>query len=264
MSSNIQDALRRGPSAAAHIVQGAQLYPHVQSGSLALRKSSTVVLNRRRTMNAFNSSTLPADAFTASCFSDIRLTGADVVDGVTLRLTVQNGTGAPLSRWYAAWAFTILERVDILAENGSTVLESILPDHLLRAWYRLDSARHRAVSNGLTADYAGTYVDEAEPAEIAIGGAMTLYIPLLGSMIDTCELAPFALSSPIIIRAYFRGPSVFTGPFITDQVPNGTAGLTVSAFDAVFTCHHYDQSEHLALAQRYASAGVKTPALDIR
>ena len=77
---------------------------------------------------------------------------------------MQNGTGAPLNKWYAAWAFTILERVDILAENGSTVLESILPDHLLRAWYRLDSARYRAVSNGLTADYAGTYVDEAEPA----------------------------------------------------------------------------------------------------
>ena len=53
MSNNIADALRRGPAAAVHIVQSPALYPHVNNGDLALRKSSAVVLIRRRTMNVF-------------------------------------------------------------------------------------------------------------------------------------------------------------------------------------------------------------------
>ena len=57
---------------------------------------------------------------------------------------------------------------------------------------------------------------------------------------------------------------MFTGPFTADQVPNGTAGLTVSAFDAVLTCHQYDNSDRQALASRHASAGLKTSPLDIR
>ena len=265
MSNNIQDALRRGPAAADHITQSMALYPHVQSGSLALRKSQTPVLNRRRTMNVFNSSTLPVDAFTSAGFSDIRLTGADVIDGITLRLTIENGTGAALADWIPTWVFTILDRVDILAENGSTILESILPDHLLRAWYRLDSDRHRIVANGLTGEIGDEgFVDGAVPAVIAIGGSRTINIPLLSCMLDTHELAPFALKSPIIVRTYFRGAGAFVGPFAATQVPNGTAGLTVSAFDAVLTCHQYDNSERRALANRYAAAGLKTPSLDIR
>jgi len=180
MSNSIQDALRRGPSAAAHIVQSPALYPHVKSGDLALRKSSAVVLNRRRTMNTYNSSTLPVDAFSSACFADIRLQGADVVDGIVLRLKVENGTGAALARWTAPWAWTIIDRVDILGENGSVVLESILPDHLLRAWYRLGSDPHQAVARGLTGGEDGArFVDGAEPPVIPIGGSRTLYTPLL-------------------------------------------------------------------------------------
>jgi len=237
----------------------------VKSGDLALRKSSALVLNRRRTMNTYNSSTLPVDAFSSACFSDIRLQGADVVDGVVLSLKVENGSGAPLARWSAPWAWTIIDRVDILAENGSVVLESILPDHLLRAWYRLGSDPHQAVARGLTGGEDGVrFVDGAEPPVIPIGGSRTLFIPLLACMLDTHEIAPFGLSSPIIIRTYFRGASVFQGPCGADQAPNGAAGLTVSAFDAVLTCHQYDNSDRQALASRYASAGVKTPPLDVR
>jgi hypothetical protein len=83
-------------------------------------------------------------------------------------------------------------------------------------------------------------------------------------MLARHEVAPFALSAPIVIRTFFRGPSVFTGPQTGTQVPNGVGGLTVSAFDAVLTCHQYDQSDRLSLTNRYAAAGLKTPPLDIR
>ena len=262
MSTNLQDAQRRGPSATAHLIRSHELYPHVKVGDLVLRKNQAAVLHRRRTYNVFNASTIPTDAFSNACFSDIRLQGCDVVDGITLRLTVNNASGAALGRWSAMWSWTILSHVEVLAENGSTVLERIEPDHLIREWAKLDRQRHLAVHKGLTGERSGSVADP--PPVIGDGGSRTILIPLLGCMLDSHEIAPFALAGPIIIRTHFRGSAVFTGPYTATQIPNGTAGVTVSAFDAVVTAHQYDQSERQVLARRYALAGLKTPPLDVR
>jgi hypothetical protein len=266
MSTNIQDAQRRGPTATAHLATSpaGALYPHVQTpGGLTLRKSQAVVLNRRRTYNVFNASTLPENALSSAAFADVRLQGCDVVDGVTLRVTVQNATGAALGLWSALWTWNILSHVDVLAEGGSTVLERIEPDHLIREWAKLDRPRHLAVHKGLTGEQS-SHIPADPPPPFADGTSRTILIPLLGSMLDSQEIAPFALASPIILRCYFRGSSVFSGPFTATQIPNGTAGLTVTAFDAVVTAHQYDNSERQSLANRYAAAGLRSPPLDIR
>ena len=266
MSSNIAEALRRGPQATAHLAKmQAEIYPHVQTpGGLTLRRSQTPVLHRRRTYQVYNSSTTPETGLSSACFSDIRLQGCDVVDEITLRLTVQNGTGAALGQWWAHWVWSIISHVEILAENGSTCLERIEVDHLLREWAKLSRAQHMQVHKGLTGEFDAN--DPApSPPFIGIGGSRNFFIPLLGSMLGSQELAPFALSGGgLIIRTYFRGPSVFAGPYAAAQIPNGTGGLTVTAFDAVVTAWQYDESEKRSLASRYALAGVQTPPLDIR
>jgi hypothetical protein len=264
MSSNIADALRRGPQAAAHITGASPgvLYPHVQAGDLALRKSQAgLVLNRRKTMATYNSSTLPADGLQNASFADIRLSGADIIAGITLRLSYVNNTGAQLQRWNARWAFYLLDHVDILAENGSTVLERIEPEHLSKSWLQLPPSAHERVKQGLQ---GGPDDNAGNPAALNDGVSRTLYFPLLSCSLASQEIPPFALASPIIVRCYFRGSAAFVGPFSSLMIPDGTAGLTITAFDAVVTAYQHDASERSDLARRYAMAGLRSPPLDVR
>jgi hypothetical protein len=261
MTSTISEALRRGPSAAAHLVRTHELYPHVRSGDLTLRKSQAAVLHRRKTMSVYQSATLPADGLSNATFADIRLSGADIIDGITLRMTYANNTGAQLALWNARWAWYLLERIQVLAENGSTVLETIEGEHLSKEWLQLPPSAYQRVKEGLQ---GGADSAAGSPPAMNDGTSRTIYFPLLGCSLATQEIPPFALSSPIIVRVYFRGSAAFTGPFTATQVPNGTAGLSITAFDAVVTSYVHDATERADLAQRYAMAGLRTPPLDIR
>ena len=263
MSTGIQDALRRGPSSAVHMVKTqAELYPHVQSGDLALRRSAVPVIHRRRTQQVYLASTTPETALASGGFADIRLQGCDVIDSIVLRLTVSNATGAALSQWFGKWAWSLISHVDVLAEGGSVTLETIHSEHMIREWALLDRDRHLAVHKGLTGDQDAAVVGAAPPT-IPDGTSRTIYIPLLGSMLSSLELAPFALASPLILRVYFNA-AAFVGPYLAQQLPNGKAGLSISAFDAVVTAHLYDNSERQGLTSRYALAGIKTPPLALR
>lgn len=261
MSSSISDALARGPSAAAHLVRTHELYPHVKSGDLTLRKSQVAVLHRRKTAAVYNSQTLPSTGLSNAGFADIRLSGADVLAGITLRMTYKNDTGAPLANWNARWAWYVFSHIEVLAENGSTVLERLEPEALSKKWLQLPPSAHERVKQGLQ---GGPDNASGNPATMADGTSRTLYFPLLGCALTSQEIPPFALSSPLIIRAYFRGSGVFTGPFTALMIPNGTAGLTISAFDAIVNAYQHDASERADLARRYAMAGLRSPPLDIR
>jgi hypothetical protein len=260
MSSTIADALRRGPSSAAHLVRTHELYPHVKSGELTLRKSQNAVVHRRSTMAVYNSATIPSAGFASACFSDIPLTGADVIAGVTLRITFLNSTGIQLNQLKARWAWYLLDHVDILGENGSTVLERIEPEHLVKAWGELPREAHERVREGLQ---GGPENAGGNPPAVNDGQSRTIYYPLLSSNLATQEIPPFALAAPIIIRVYFRGSAVFTsGPYAAQMIPNGPP--TITAFDAVISAYQLDVSERNDLARRYAMAGLRSPPLDIR
>jgi hypothetical protein len=261
MTTSISDALARGPSAAQHLVRTHDLYPHVKSGDLTIRKSQVAVLHRRKTAATYQSQTLPSTGLQSAGFVDIRLTGADVLAGITLRMTYKNDTGAQLALWNARWAWYLFDHIDILAENGSTVLERLEPEALSKAWLQLPPSAHERVKQGLQ---AGPGDGSGNPAAMNDGTSRSLFFPLLGCALTSQEIPPFALNSPIIIRAYFRGASAFTGPFTATMIPNGTAGLTISAFDALVNGYQHDASERADLARRYAMAGLRSPPLDIR
>jgi hypothetical protein len=261
MTSTISDAVRRGPSAASHLVRTHELYPHVKSGELTLRKSQVAVVHRRTTMAVFNSATIPTNGFSNAGFADISLSGADIISGITLRLTYANNTGAQLNQWKARWAWYIFDHLDILAENGSVVLERLEPEHLSKSWHELPPAAHERVKEGLQSGFDSN--DTGNPPATNDGTSTTLYFPLLGCSLATQEIPPFALSSPIIIRCYFRGSAVFTGPYTAQMIPNGPP--TITAFDAITTAYQLDASERNDLARRYAMAGLRSsPPLDIR
>ena len=260
MSSNISDALRRGPQAAAHLVRTHELYPHVKSGELVLRKSQAAVLHRRSTVAVFNSATIPSSGFASACFADIPLTGADVISGVTLRIKYLNSTGAQLNRWDATWAFYLLDHVDILAENGSVVVERIEPEHLVKAWGELPREAHERVREGLQ---GGPEDAGGNPPAVSNGQSATIYYPLLNCSLGSLELPPFALAAPIILRVYFRGSAAFSrGGYTPQMIPNGPP--TITGFDAVVSAYQLDSSERNDLARRYAMAGLRSPPLDIR
>ena len=260
MSSNIADALRRGPQATAHLVRTHELYPHVKSGELTLRKSQAAVLHRRSTMSIYNSATIPSSGFASACFADIPLTGADVIAGVTLRITYLNSTGAQLNQWKARWAWYLLDHVDVLAENGSTVLERIEPEHLIKAWIELPREAHERVREGLQ---GGPENAGGNPPAVNNGQSATIYYPLLSCGLATQEIPPFALAAPIILRVYFRGSAAFSrGGYTPQMIPNGPP--TITGFDAVVSAYQLDSSERNDLARRYAMAGLRSPPLDIR
>jgi hypothetical protein len=261
MSNTIADALARGPQAAAHITKTPILYPHVMSGALTLRKSQAAVLHRRKSMNIFNASTLPADGLQNSSFTDIRLSGADIVAGVTLRMTYANNTGAQLADWHARHAYYLFDRIDVLAENGSVVVETITPEHLSKSWLGLPPAAHERVKQAL--QYGPGDVN-GNPAPLSDATSRTIYFPLNGTVLQNSALPPYALAAPLILRCYFRGAASFVGPFTSSMVPSGTAGLSITGFDAVVTTYQHDASERADLARRYAEAGVRSPCLDIR
>ena len=261
MTTTISNALARGPSAAQHLVRTHELYPHVKSGDLTLRKSQVAVLHRRKTAATYQSQTLPSTGLQNAGFVDIRLSGADVLSGITLRMTYRNDTGGQLQRWNARWAYYIFDHIDILAENGSTVLERIEPEHLSKKWLQLPPTAHERVKHGLQ---GGPDDGNGNPAAMNDGTSRSLYFPLLGSVLSSQEIPAFALSSPLIIRAYFRGASAFTGPFTATMIPNGVTGLTISAFDALVNGYQHDASERADLSRRYSMAGLRSPPLDIR
>jgi hypothetical protein len=211
-------------------------------------------------MAVFNSATIPSNGFSSASFADIPLSGADVVAGVTLRIKFLNDTGAQLNQWAAKWAWYLLDHVDILAENGSTVLERIEPEHLVKAWIELPREAHERVKEGLQ---GGPDLAAGNPPAVSPGESQTIYYPLLSCSLGALEIPPFALSAPIILRVYFRGSAAFArGGYTPQVIPNGPP--TIVGFDAVVSAYQLDVSERNDLARRYAMAGLRSPPLDIR
>ena len=256
MSNIIHDAATRSGSR-PHLAKTHGTYPHTQVGDLNLRASQAVSVHRSAAMNVFNAQTLPSDCWDTPGFTDVRLTGADVINGITFRMTVQNTAAANTGRISARFIWFLINHIEILAENGSTVLERIEAEHLLNACHKLSPhavERVRIALQGGDNDETGT--------TIAAGGSKTLYIPLLESVLERLELPCYALAAPVTIRIHWRGRAAFRG-YMGDNVAAGS--IDVTRFDAVASCFKYGSAERQALAAKFASAGLSgQPTLDLR
>ena len=253
--NHIQDASARSGSR-PHLQRTHATYPHTQVGDLNLRSSQAVTVHRSQALNVFNAQTLPSDCWDSPGFADIRLTGADIVQGITLRMSIQNTNGEAVGPIPARFVFFLMTHIELLCENGSTVLERIEAEHLLNGWHKLGPYALERIRIGLQGG-----ATESEGFTLAAGASTTLYIPLLESAIDRLELPIFALAAPVIVRIHWRGRQAFRGP-IGAAVPAGSVDVT--RFDAVASCWKLPASERQELSRRYASAGLRGPTLDLR
>ena len=255
MSNHIQDAATRSGSR-PHLERTHQTYPHTQVGDLNLRSSQAVTVHRSQALNVFNAQTLPTDCWDSPGFADIRLTGADIVQGLTVRMSIQNTTGAAVGPIPARLVWFLMTHIELLCENGSTVLERIEAEHLLNAWHKLGPYALERIRIGLQGG------DETTAGfSIAAGDSTTLYIPLLETAIERLELPIFALAAPVIVRIHWRGRQAFRGTIGT-AVPAGSVDVT--RFDAVAASWKLPASERQELSRRFASAGLRGPNLDLR
>lgn len=253
--NHIQDASARSGSR-PHLQCTHATYPHTQVGDLNLRSSQAVTVHRSQALNVYNAQTLPSDCWDSPGFSDIRLTGADVVQGITLRMTIQNTYPEPVGPIPARLIFFLMTHIELLCENGSTVLERVEAEHLLNAWHKLGPYALERIRVALQGG------DEtAEGFTIASGASTTLYIPLLETALDRLELPIFALAAPVIVRIHWRGRATFRGP-IENSV--SASSINVTRFDAVASSWKLPSSVRQELSRRYASAGLRGPALDLR
>ena len=81
---------------------------------------------------------------------------------------------------------------------------------------------------------------------------MTVYIPILRTVVTQAELMSAGLSSAIVIRVWFRGASWATG---ISPVPGP---LAISAFSIIATTTSWDPSRSQQIVQRYTSGPPQT------
>ena len=133
----------------------------------------------------------------------------DQIEYPTLQWTLTNNTGSNAS---AVSAPFFIQRIDTMAQNGSTLIHSVYDQELFMQYFYLDRNTYEAEAStiGLTNTYddAGTVV--------ANGASIVFNLPLYGFW-KAVKIAPYALATPLLVRIYFNPSSliVLTGTMMT-------------------------------------------------
>ena len=252
MINHVQSAQARGGSGAAQVASSAdtgELFLSVRSGQFNLRRSQNLFLNRSHQVRVFVADTLPATATTTPGFSDIVLRASDPIQSFTLQLVLTNTDTKTNIILTPDNVVYFLSHVEVLANNGSSLLERIDADHLRLSYEELDPDAWQRVNDALLGTYQG-----AGSLTIAPGGRATVYIPILRSVVVQNELMSAGLVGPIHFRCWWRGS--------TWQNVSATAmpAITVASFQALAQTVNWDPSRAAQLVQRYMSG----PRQDIR
>jgi hypothetical protein len=200
MSDPKASAASRGRAAYEHVAHSTQLYPHSKVGNLHLRSSQAFVKNSQTRHTYYQPSSLSDDVMAQSGgYTDFRIVNGAVLRSAVISATVRTPDGTPLINPHDTkdW-FAPIDRVEIYAQGGSLLIQ------------RLDA---EALQQGLTyltpAQYAA-YSSCGAGVSITAGTSRTLYWPLGPACVFAHHIPVAALSAPLTVRVYWRGPQGWT------------------------------------------------------
>jgi hypothetical protein len=195
--------------------------------------SSQVVLHQHKIHTYFNSTTSTQNVLGSSGFVDVRLPAQalQVITGVTLELKLSNDT--PHSIVLPANGFTLLDRVEILAEGGNQVIARFESSALMFPFRHVNSLSYERYALGFESSVA-----------LAAGREKTLYLPILQHPLSTNHIYGGAIKSDMYIRCWFRGttalPSFNPGASPENNDANSSIP-TLKSLNVVVTQDHVDE-----------------------
>jgi hypothetical protein len=211
--NHTSQAVARGAGAAQHMLDTHGLpYPHSKQGKMNLRKSQALVLHRSARFSVINPASQPSDAMTSGGFTDFRMSAGEPLRALTLDLSWRNENAGPVMV-RPEYVFATISHVEVLAENGSQVVERHDSAHFFEQF--------RNFSKETASLYAGGMIDTpigATPQSNTQFGAMnvagagdsvTSYVPLLGLALVDHEIFLAAVRAPFIIRVWWKAGQHF-------------------------------------------------------
>ena len=243
--NSIEDAQSRSVSAAAHLVHTDEPVVHQKAGKLNLKASNNYVAHRMQKFSVVNPNSQPTAALSGgSSFTDFRLVSSEPLNDMTLKLTLTAsatlaGTTSPL---VAENVFSIIDRVQILLENGSIVANEAYADHYKTAHALLPEDSYRAIQTAMTADTA-TF-DASDSKNIYLN------LSLSGDVLSQNNIPISALSSPVTVRVHWASGSYLA---VSSELEITNASLLLSQYQ-------YDKSIRAKIFSKFMSG----PALHFR
>ena len=270
-------AKKRGSAALAHVGVALQkIYPHSRvthsdGQSLNYPNSSQLVLHQNEEDRFFQATTGTADALRQASFVDVRLPAGSLqlVKGMTLELKITNNTGAIIRpayyyavnetgsgsvpgiptymNRYCQPAQALIERVELLAESGSTLISRTESSQMLTEFRYMDVTQaallrqasdlggEGGVDTALTPSVSNTWAD---------GESRTAYVPLFNALTQNNVFCG-GLSADLYVRVWFRGASAW------QQAANGPP--TLQSMSLIVRQDNLARPEHSQLLQRYRS-----------
>jgi hypothetical protein len=275
-STNFMDAARkRGSAALAHVGVALQkIYPHSRvthsdGQSLNYPNSSQLVLHQNEEDRFFQATTGTADALKQASFVDVRLPAGSLqlVKGMTLELKILNNTGASISpAYYSATnevagalpgvgiaaarycqpAQALIERVELLAESGSTLISRTESSQMLNDFRYMDISQAALLRQASDLGPEGG-VDVtllSTPPAWVDGESRTAYVPLFNALTQNNVFCG-GLSADLYVRVWFRGAAAW------QTAPNGPP--TLQSMSLIVRQDNLARPEHSQLLQRYRS-----------
>ena len=200
MSDPKQSAATRGRAAFDHVAHSTQLYPHSKVGNLHLRSSQAFVKNSQTRHTYYQPSSLSDDVMAQSGgYTDFRIVNGQILRSAAITATIRSPDGAALALpiltkdWFAP-----IDRVEIYAQGGSLLIQRLDAEALQQGFAYLTPTQYNAYGSAVA-------------GPLAAGGSQTVYWPLGPAAIFAHHIPVAALSAPLTVRVYWRGPQGWPG-----------------------------------------------------
>ena len=200
MTDPKQAAASRGRAAFDHVAHSTQLYPHSKVGNLHLRSSQAFVKNSMTRHTYYQPSSLSDDVMAQSGgYTDFRIVNGQILRSAAITATIRSPDGAPLAlpilikNWFAP-----IDRVEIYAQGGSLLIQRLDAEALQQGFAYLTPTQYNAYGKAVAGD-------------LGAGGTQTVYWPLGNGSIFAHHIPVAALSAPLTVRVYWRGPQGWPG-----------------------------------------------------
>ena len=251
------DAAKRGSAALIQVgVSIPQIYPHIpvrHAGGAVMNypASSQVVLHQHKIHTYFNSTTSTQNVLGSSGFVDVRLPAQalQVITGVTLELKLSNDTELPIT--LPANSFTLLDRVEILAEGGNQVIARFESSALMFPFRFVDALSYERFARGFES-----------PGPLGPGETRSIYLPILQHPLASNHVYGGSISSDMYVRCWFRGTtgiSSFNPQASPEQDSANSSIPTLKSLNVVVAQDYVD-----ADARRSLQVRAKKERLDFR
>ena len=257
MVNHKQEASKRGAASLIQVgVSVPQLYPHVPvrhlGGSVMnYPASSQVVLHQHKIHTYFNSTTSTQNVLGSSGFVDVRLPAQalQVITGVALELKLSNDTAHPIR--LPQNAYTLLDRVEILAEGGNQVVARFESSALMFPFRHVDALSYERYALGFESNIP-----------LAPGSERTLFLPILQHPLSTNHVYGGSIRSDMYVRVWFRGPTAlmsFNPSASPESDEENSSVPTLKSHNVVVTQDHVDED-----ARRFLQVRAQKERLDFR